>query len=199
MRNSVIVAAGAALLAGVASGATVKIEAGTPQMTAYNGMIGGVFKATTSEFGVFSTFCVETTETVRLGHTYNYTISTYVTDQNGAGIDYLSSESAWLYKQFRTGAITLTTKDQARDFQVALWFLEDELTAELDNLPPGAQAHVNAATGEQRSGLYGVRVMNLFTLSGDHAQDQLVLIPLPAVPALAGLGLAPVVLRRRRA
>jgi hypothetical protein len=94
------------------------------------------------------------------------------------------------------------------EIQSAIWALEDDWTiaegmslfgpsviGDPESLIALAEAAVDAGWTND-----GVRVLNLFTLDGQKAQDQLTLseIPEPGTLLLVGSGAAAVVKRRRR-
>jgi hypothetical protein len=147
---------------------------------------------------------------------------------NGGGPqDDLSAETAFLYQNFWQGTLAgyvyafgAGRTASARDLQLAIWYLEDELNSS-DGTPnglrpsqafltAGANAFILAAqtavsTGAW-SGLGSVRVLNLTTFDAQgqivQAQSVLVLVPLPPA-AWLGLGLmtamgAVGIIRRRR-
>jgi hypothetical protein len=121
------------------------------------------------------------------------------TDQGGdaSGQDPLSSQTAWLYTQFRNG--TLDGYDQspaaAAAVQYAIWQLEEE------RVIPGGQDYsalansfvelANQAVADGFSGLGDVRVLNLVNADGTDAQDQLIMVQdevtLVPEPSSAGL------------
>lgn len=123
-------------------------------------------------------------------------------DANGA--DYLSSQTAWLYTQFRNG--TLPSFDQSVNamdaFQWAVWQLEDEAW-----IPEGHDytavansfvALANQAVANGFTGLGDVRVLNLLNADGTDAQDQLTLVPEPSSLELVAFGAVALFIGRRR-
>jgi hypothetical protein len=170
---------------------------------------GGEFLVTINNLDEFITFCLQRTEYIDFKNTFVVGgISTVaMTDaiaQGGApgtGHDPLSPQTAWLYSQFR--ANTLAGYDyagalrwqSANALQNAIWWFEGELGSNPNNAFVVA---ANAAVAGGWSGLGHVRVMNLYTAAGQEAQDQLVLVPEPALIALFGVALAGAARRLRR-
>ena len=175
---------------------------------------GGAFLVTGGTYGgaSFETFCLETNEFISLpGGPYTVTkntgavlggsgnAATYFGDVAGsAGFDPLSKASGWLYSQFRAGGSALTgwtgSAVDKKDLQVAIWYLENEVSTPVGN------ALTWATQGISNAPLYSgsAYVMNL-TASGVNHQDVLA-IPEPETYAmlLAGLGLMGFVARRRQ-
>jgi hypothetical protein len=89
---------------------------------------GGAFIIETSDMGTFTGFCLEINEAISMGVVYNYSIGGAATlgGAGGGNPDPLSVGSAWLIRQYASGAIG-GTKEQARDIQLAFWILENEL------------------------------------------------------------------------
>ena len=122
---------------------------------------------------------------------------------SGGNPDPISFATAWLYDQFRGGTLagyayvgsTAVRDASANALQNAIWFLEGEI----GSVSGQANTWKNMGLANGTT-LYGVRVMNVVTLSGGIAQDQLVMIPEPETYAmlLAGLGLMGFVARRRQ-
>ena len=151
----------------------------------------------------FGTFCVEMTETISMGGTYNAVLNTAAIKGSAAVSDPLSPKTAWLYYQYRTGAIVIDTGAKATDFQYAIWKLEDEDTqtpAEWATIAWTAQAqtYYAAALASTWTDIGPVRIANLGTGPAYANQDVLAL-PEPATLAFLGLGAAAMFYRRRRA
>jgi len=160
----------------------------------------------------FQTFCLEANESLSLGTSYNWTLSTGAVagGYSGGNPDAISSETAYLFHQFWKGTLSGYTYTQgsgrvssATSLQLAIWKLEGELgTSALTNAYNSnlqAQSWVTAAqlavSSGTWSGIGDVRVLNLTTSSGANAQSMLVevtqqvsAVPLPP-SALLGLGL----------
>ncbi len=211
---------------------------GTVTMTAgtYEYGNGGEFTAATTGLGTFTTFCLEYNEEFELGGTYAYNMNSgavagdsgaHATDPHtGLPMDNISMGTAWLYSQFRNGAITINSTQAAGNFQDAIWYLENETTSLSFNGADGT-AFFNAAlagTGlngtsifGDSNGKYGVIAMNLFDgpASQDVTapngtiyqlnQDQLAIVPEPETILAGALLLLPLgtsafrIIRNRRA
>jgi len=156
----------------------------------------------------FITFCIEKNESVNMVNTFKVgAVSTGAVNGGvgGPNPDPISFATAWLYKEFRAGTLAsyAHTDTKANSLQKAIWYLEEEYTTTqavaYAALDAQAQTWVNDASTNGTS-LYGVGVINLQTLGGGDAQDQLTMIPEPETYAmlLAGLGLMGFVARRRQ-
>jgi hypothetical protein len=127
------------------------------------------------------------------------------------GRDPLSSQTAWLFTQFRNG--TLEGYDQspaaAAAVQYAIWELEGERAipagAEYSGLANSFVALANEAVANGFTGIGDVRVLNLVNADGTDAQDQLVmvqdevtLVPEPSSAGLLAVGAFLVLVGRGR-
>lgn len=148
----------------------------------------------------FITFCLEYNEYINFGSTYKVASVGTAAINGGVGggnPDPISNATAYLYTQFRAGSLAGYLGDvaSANSLQNAIWFLENEIGSVSGQAL--TWANLGLANG---TGLGNVRVMNLTTLSGEVAQDQLMMVPEPETYAmlLAGLGLMGFVARRRQ-
>jgi hypothetical protein len=178
----------------------------------------------------FQTFCLERDEYVwNPNNTYGFlsplTDVAQLGGNNTNNGDQISNETAWLYTQFRNGALSGYTyatgtgrEGSANQLQHAIWALEQELGGD------GSQAAVIAALGTNAQAITwvndaftataggwtntAVRALNIFVdTDGDGIQDQgevfaqsqLTLIPLPTGAALGLAGLSVLAIRRRAA
>jgi hypothetical protein len=171
---------------------------------------------------LFTTFCLEHGEGINSHHqtngdvslaqrtVYDWVLNTAaVAGGPGAvnGSDPLDFRTAYLYTQFYNGVLNnfdytvgLGREADGKSLQLAIWYLEDEVT--VGELDVKAAAWVTEATLAGWTNLGNVRVMNVYTASGANAQDLLVMVPLPPA-AWLGLGLmsamgAVGIIRRRR-
>ena len=168
---------------------------------------GGAFDVdnTSNGLGVdFQSFCLQISQDIDYDHLFVVGSITDSADDD-SGLDPISAETAWIFTSFRHGALAMFTSDE---IQSAIWILEDEWTlanaiqgfgasviGDPETLIALAQASVNAGWVNN-----GVGVINLFTLDGEKAQDQLTLseVPEPGTLLLVGGGAA-ALMRRRRA
>jgi hypothetical protein len=146
------------------------------------------------------TFCVEMTEYLSIGATYNAAVNTAAIKGSAPISDPLGPQAAWLYWQYYTGNIVINTGAKATDFQYALWKLEDEDTQApaawaTITWTPAAQAYYNMAMASNWTDIGPVRVLNLGNAPAYANQD--LLIPEPATIALLGFGVLGLLKKRR--
>ena len=179
--------------------------------------------AATGQYGAesngFITFCIERNETIREGWTYDVRLNSMAVNGgvSGGNPDPLDERTAFLYTKFVMGTLesdfnawagsdktfTYMSANSGLALQDAIWTIEGEDPAFKQKalaLDLVAWADEAVALGGEwyGMGLGSVRVMNLYR-NGEHHQDQLTFVPLPAPLVLAGAGLAGVgFLRRRR-
>lgn len=172
----------------------------------------------------FESFCLELNEHISIGSSYVATINTAAVSGGvgGGNPDPLGESTAWLYTQFRTGALdyaysgtvniattagmeSFNRNDTARALQLAIWLLEDEIGSLSEQAASAkerrlAQVYVDQAnTNGVGFGLGRVRVLNMRDTHGGNHQDILALVvPLPGSAAMGGLALAGLAGRRRR-
>ena len=149
--------------------------------------------------GKFLAFCVEKSETIGEGQ-YNFNVNTAAVGGGLGGVngsDPLSIQTQYLFRQFIDGNLdNLTAGNPLPDFtydntggndlQDAIWFLEGEI-----NSAGNGQYLVDLANTYAQNVEYGVRVLNVYTLAGERAQDMLVVVPEPSTYIAGGLALLP--------
>lgn len=187
-----------------------------------NDTLGGLFNLSvyattnTSTFkGSFQSLCVERDETISFGSTfYNVAgISTAAINGGvnvpGAGSDALDVRTAWLFTNFIETPTALNSvgtwasasaEDRGTAMQLAIWLIEEEITtvthfgASVNTAASNlASSLITAAGASGWTDTGRVFVLNMATLSGGAAQDQLYISPVPEPESYAmlamGLGL----------
>ncbi len=187
-----------------------------------NDTLGGVFNLSvygttnTSTFkGSFQSLCLERDETISFGTTFYNVAGISTAAMNGGvnipgtGSDTLDVRTAWLFTNFAETPAALNSvgtwaaasaEDRGTAMQLAIWLIEEEITSVTH-----FGASVNTAASSLASSLISaagasgwtdtgrVFVLNMATLSGLAAQDQLYISPIPEPESYAmmavGLGL----------
>ena len=218
MKRLIMLVAIAALLSGTALASPTVKYLGLGYKGTYNfgGSVGNVYAGELKYYasgipgvtdGEFISFCVEANEELHAGKTYMATVNTAAVNGGLAGgnPDPLSNSTAWLYNSYLDNVIGSSNNTIARDYQMAIWYLEDEI-ADKSKLSIAAQALVDNALANIGVVNNNIKVLNLEYYDSNQrliaAQDTLVRVspvPLPGSVALSGLGLSVVgFLRRRR-
>lgn len=157
--------------------------------------------------GQFISFCVEGNEHVYQNVTYDAVLNNKAIAGgfNGGNPDPLSNSTAWLYNEYLDNVAGSSNDTLAKDYQMAIWYLEQEiltldtLSANAQNLVVNAQAH---STWDNTT----IKVLNLYALgtygtsNPVYMQDCLVrvTVPVPGAMILGGIGLSLVGWMRRK-
>jgi hypothetical protein len=184
------------------------------RVSGYYAGSGGEFKITpnadfsvlTGQNGWFESFCMEKTEYISMGSTYEVRLNTEALLGGGnhgpvgpAGGDLLDPRTAYLYTNFRAGTLTgydytpcAGRASSAQALQDVIWYLEDEaaLTWSTGSLQ---DTFYTAAQNADWADIGNVRILNVYDVghAGDlqyRHQDVLAMIPAPGALLLAGLG-----------
>ncbi len=191
--------------------ASIRVDAGSWQinqggefqittLSGYAGLIG--LPSDDGAVNTFQTFCVQRSENLSFGGTYDVNLNTVTI----AGNTPLDDKTAFLYRGFRFGTLDATSygalhaylvdgsltqaqrRAQADSLQHAIWGFMGQETLALNN-PYVRLANAVVGTAAWPTGFIGnVRVMNLFNgpPNGGNNQDLLTLVPLPGA-ALLGI------------
>lgn len=197
-------------LAAVSVGDQIKFADGPGGGNGGSFLITDYNSAGTVVKGSFYAFCVERDEYMNFSSFFRVDdISTEARDGGIAGgsPDPLDVKTAWLYTQYIespsvldavAGWTAANAEVRGTAMQNAIWFIEQELTS-VSGL---ASNLVTAATNAGWTNTGRVKILNVETLSGGWAQDQLYITPVPEpeiyAMMAAGLGLMGFVVRRRK-
>jgi hypothetical protein len=123
-------------------------------------------------------------------------------DANGR--DYLSSQTAWLYTQYRDGALAGFdgSVNASAALQWAIWQLQNEVSVPVgqtySDLANSFIALADQVVADGFTGIGDVRVLNLVNADGTDAQDQLTLLPEPSSLELLALSAVALFIGRNR-
>ena len=164
------------------------------------------FSSLTGQLGPFESFCMEKTEYITMGSTYDVQLNTEVLlggPNNGpvgpSGGDLVDPRTAYLYTNFRAGTLTgydytpgTGRSTSAQALQDVIWYLEDE-AAQTWTAGSLQDTFYTAAQNAHWTDVGNVRVLNVFDVGhiGDpqyRHQDLLATIPAPGALLLASLG-----------
>lgn len=133
------------------------------------GYNGGEFLSVLDGNPAISTFCLEDTEFFYPGRQYSYSLSDRAIggganhDGTQVGYDVMSQGTAWLYLQYRSGALpSVATAGGA--FQMAIWMLEDEVAQANNAYLALAVAHFGGSFALAQADYSGneIRVINVW-------------------------------------
>lgn len=220
MKNGLLALATVALLgsqsaiAAVSVGDRIKFADGPGASPGGSFLITDYNSAGTVVKGSFYSFCVEYNEYMSFGTFYQIAGIGTAAHNGGVGgqtspnTDPLDVRTAWLYTQYVENPSALngvgtwsTASAEARGtaMQQAVWLLENEITSTSNTL---ASALVGAANASGWTNVGRVKILNVVTMAGGRAQDQLYITPVPEpeiyAMMAAGLGLMGFVARRRK-
>jgi hypothetical protein len=154
----------------------------------------------------YTTFCIEDNEYINFGATYDAKLNSGSInggvggqDPAGGSFDPLSQGTTYLYSLWAADKIDKTF---GPELQQAIWALEDEKTdssyllqsskmADLLRSQFGDLSDLSIWKKTAPIGAYGVYALNLKTLDGGLAQDQLVAVPEPNTLIAGALVLLP--------
>lgn len=164
---------------------------------------GGSFQVDSNGQYVYNSFCLENDGYISFNTPYKVINISDTANQGGSntnGGDPLDPRTAYLYYHYMVGDLSTlasafdpTSSTRLGDLQKAIWYLEGEYLGVNNYL-------VALANNSGWTDIGLVRVLNIQTMTGGNAQDQLyyAAVPEPATSLLLFCGLAGLITLRRK-
>lgn len=164
---------------------------------------GGSFEVYRDGLYLYSSFCLETDEYISFGTPYRVVNISDTANQGGSNTnsgDPLDPRTAFLYYHYMIGDLSQLTpafdpssSTSLGDLQKAIWYIEGEYLGVNNYL-------VALANSSGWTDIGPIRVLNIQTMTGGNAQDQLYFaaVPEPETILLLCLGFIALITLRRR-
>jgi len=169
---------------------------------------GGLFYISTGNGLNFVSFCIEELETFYPGRTYYANLSADANHGGTQTTDPVGAMTGLLYRTYMNGLLGTYVPGFNNSaaangaLQNAIWYIEEEVTALQSGLATDLYSwalatdtyHLSASTDHAwEYGVWAINVWENSNLTGN-SQDQLFLVPEPAMPILLGIGMGVIAL-----